>query len=228
MIIKMLKNKWVKLILIINVLILIIIAVIAIDNAQKTATISIDVAPIDAEILIGGQKYENGAHQIKPGTYDVKIAREGLSTKEFTINVSGDSVTNLVIFLSNSGNFDFYTLNGNYASFYALSQIASGANNVTTDQDKSAEDFIASYQKAFDLYRTALPINYSEYETFDYGRSLTTDITIKRKEDDCVKALCMEALILTTGDRDGKKIANDLLIDKGFRLEDYEIEYKIY
>ncbi|MBR3256087.1 hypothetical protein IKG10_00205 [Candidatus Saccharibacteria bacterium] len=223
-----LKNKWVRLALIINAIIIVIIVIIAIDNAQKTATLMINLAPADAKVSLGGQDYMSGAYQIKPGEYSITISRDGLTPKEFTINVEGDSVTNLVTFLSNNGNLDYYTLKGNYGSFYTLSQIAAVDNNITTDQDKTAEEFIAKYQKAYNLYQTALPINFTEYESLEHGRSLATDITIKRTEEDCTKTLCIQVLALTSDGVDGKALANELLTSNGFNLEDYEIKYKTY
>lgn len=224
----LLKNKWVKLGIAFNVIILIIIIIVAINSAQKTATLKIDLAPSDAEVLLGGQKYVSGAYQIKPGEYKTVISREGMTPKEFTINVDGNSVTNLITFLSDNGSFDYYTLAGNYGSFYNLSQMASSENNVTTDQDKSAEEFISKFQDAYASLQTALPIYYSEYETLEHSRILTTDITIKRGEEGCTKTLCVEALILTTGDRDGKSLANEMMINKGMKVEDYEIIYRTY
>lgn len=225
---RLFKNKWVRLALIVNAIIIAIIIIVAIDNAQKTATLMINLAPIDAKVSLGGHDYMGGAYQIKPGEYNITISRDGLTPKEFTVNVEGDSVTNLVTFLSDNGNFDYYTLKGNYGSFYTLSQIAAAGNNITTDQDKAAEEFIAKYQKAYNLYQTTLPINFTEYETLEHGRSLTTDITIKRTEEDCIKTLCIQVLALTTNNQDGKTLANELLIDNGFNLEDYEIKYKTY
>lgn len=224
----LLKNKWVRIALIVNGLIIVAMIAIAIINARKTATIMVSLAPIDAEVTLGGKTYKNGAYQIVPGEYEATISREGLNSKTFTINVAGNSVTNLVTFLSDGNNFDYYAKSGNYESFYALSQIAAAGNNITTDQDKSAESFITWFQNAYNLYQSALPINYTEYENLEHGRSLTTDITIKRTSEDCAKILCIDALILTTDGRDGKALANELMTSKGLKLEDYEIKYKLY
>lgn len=222
------SNKWTKLTIAINVVIIIIIIIIAVDNAQKNATIKINIAPSDAEVTLNGQSFIGGTHQIKPGEYKVLVSHEEMTPKELIINVEGNSVTNLITFLSNEGNFDYYARAGNYSSFYKLSQIASAANNITIDQDKSAEEFISWFANAYNLYQTALPINYSEYETLEHGRSLTTDITIKRAEDGCNIILCIEALILAPSDKDGEGLANELMISNGLKLEDYEIKYDIY
>lgn len=225
----LLKNKWVRIALIINAIIILIIAIVAIDNAQKTATLRINLAPTDAKVSLGGREYTSGAYQIKPGEYKALVSREGLNSKEFTLNVEGDSVTNLVTFLTDNDNFNYYTLKDNYGSFYTLSQIAAAGNNITTDQDKSAESFISDYEKAYDLYQAALPINLTEYENGEHGRSLVTDVTIRRGDAaECTKTLCIEALILTSNGRDGKNLANELMTNKGLELENYEINYKLY
>ncbi len=223
-----LKNKWVRVFLAADAVIVIIVAIIAIINAGKTATMMINVAPLDAEVLVGGQKYEAGAHQMNPGEYSVKISREGLDAKEFKINVAGDSITNLVTFLSDGGDFDFYTLAGNYPSFYKLSEIAGAGNNVTTDHDTSAEEFITEFQKAYALYYSELPINYTEYENMGNKRLLTTDVTLQRVQDGCMKILCIDALMVLPDGVDGEGLANRLLTEKGLNLEEYEIRYKTY
>lgn len=222
----LLNNKWIRLFLVVDIIIIIAVVLFFINDVMKSATIKVDVAPIDATVLINGRKYTDDVFKIYPGIYEVEVSREGLDTKTFTVEAKADSILDLAVFLSSNGNFDFYTLEENYPSFFELSQIASSENNITVDHDASAQEFIGRFQEDYDLYMSnALPINYSEYKATGSGRELVMDITIKKGNDDCVKFLCLDALMLMTND---EEFVNKLLLEKGFRVEDYEIRYRMY
>ncbi len=223
-----LKKKWVLAIITFDLIVLIAIIILATNNALKTAVVNFNIAPIDATIIINGIKYDNNSgYRLRPGNYEIELSREGLKTKKITIDLADDGVLNVATFLSNGNDFSFYELKGNYDSFYKLAEIASADNNITVDNDDSAEQFIEKYRKEFANYSTVLPINYSEYdEKEDGGRELVKDITIQANSgEECRLTLCLKALMVGTDD---KRFVESLLIDKGFNVEDYEIIYKIY
>lgn len=225
------RNKWVRLILIIDVSVIIAIIVFSINKAAKTAVVSFNVTPVDATITINGNgNYQNGgeAYFLTPGTYDVQISHSDLNTKTFTIDLADDSNTTITTFLSKDGDFYFYTLRDNFSSFNRLASIASAEDNQTTDNDTSAEIFIANFQEQYNLYQTELPINYTErIPSSERGITVAYDLTIRRASDksSCIKYLCIEAFMTLTDD---KNLVNSMLEDIGFNLEDFEIEYKIY
>ena len=188
------------------------------------AYISFNVAPVDAKITINGSgdyKNDGQAYSLTPGTYEVRISHAELDAKTFVVNLESEYNTVITTFLSKDGDFYFYTLKNNYGSFYKLASIASVEDNQTTDNDTSAEEFIARFQRDNYLYSTQLPATYSEYN--DEGK-LTKYISV-RKSYNCLVTLCLEAIIPNEED---KKIAESLLQGKGFNLEDFEIEYRTH
>lgn len=221
------RNKWVRIILATDVLAIILIVAFSINKATQTAVLSFNVAPVDATITINGNgSYKNNgeAYFFTPGTYDIQISHPSLDTKTFTADLSPDHNTTISTFLSKDNDFYFYTLRDNFSSFERLAEIASAKKNQTTDQDTSAENFIARFKRNYALYQTELPIEYMEYNFSTNGQSLEKDITV-RANYDCDATLCLQALVVGTDD---KKFVNSLIEEKGFNLEDVEIEYKIY
>lgn len=222
------RNKWVRLILILDILAIVAVIGIIIWNNTKTATINFSIAPLDAKIQIDGTgEYYNGSYQVHPGTHTITISHDGLEPKTFTMDLASGYNTTLTTFLAGAdNNFDFYTLKDSYGSFQQLAAIASYLNNLTTDQDTSAESFISNFQYNYDLYQTALPIDYIEREGVGRNRSLVLDITIKANYDDvCTKLLCVKALMALTDD---KSIVDRLLREKGFNPEVLQIEYQVF
>lgn len=65
-----------------------------IDDAEKTATIKLVVAPVSADILINGQPFDNmETYKVKPGDYKIVVSKPDYFetfTKSFTLE-SGDS-----------------------------------------------------------------------------------------------------------------------------------------
>lgn len=223
------RSKWVKLVLVFDVLLIIAIVIIAVINGMKSSILGLNITPIDAQVLINGKEYENSnSYRMRPGEYEVSVSREGLETKKFEIKLEGDSILDVTTFLAgDDDSFEFYELAGNYESFYRLAGMASVEYNITVDQDTRAEEFIAKYQKAYDLFTSGvLPINYTEYATADGGGGLVKDVTIMVNRDgDCTKTMCIKALMVGT---DSKELIADLLASKGLKAEDYEIIYKVY
>ena len=217
------RNKWVRVILVADVLAIIATIGVLIWNATKTATINFSIAPIDAKIQIDGHgEYYNGSYNLHPGNYTVSISHDNLVTKTFNLELKSGYDTTITAFLTGeNGNLEFYTLKDNFESFQKLAQIASKGNNATTDQDTSAESFIQNFQQAYALWQSELPIRYAVHGEYGY---LVKDVTI-RANYNCIHYLCIEALMRGTDDED---LVSSLLEEKGFNLEEYEIEYKIY
>lgn len=215
------RNKWVRLILVIDVLAIIGIIAVIIYNSTKNSIINFTIAPIDATITVNGNSsYHNGSYQFHPGTYEITISHNDLDTKTFTINLQSNSNAAITTFLSKNGDFGFYELKDNYTSFLMLSRIAASSDNQTTDHDNSAESFIADFQRNYELRQTQLPVSYSEYN--EDGK-LSKYISV-RSNDRCIITLCLKALIYNESD---KLLVDSLLQGKGFRLEDFEIEYEL-
>lgn len=216
------RNKWVRLILIIDILAIIGIIAIIIYNLTKNSIINFTIAPINATITVNGNSnYHNGSYQFHPGTYEVVISHDGLNSKTFTVELQDNSNATITTFLSEDNNFYFYRLKDNYSSYLMLERIAASSDNQTTDHDTSAEEFIADFRRNYNLYSTQLPATYSEY---DDNNELVKYISVN-KSDKCDVTLCIKALMNSESDR---TLADSLLQGKGFNLEDFEIEYKVF
>jgi len=226
-----LRNKWVRLILIIDIVAVIVIIGIIVWNTTKTATINFSITPIDAKIQIDGQgEYYNGSYQVHPGNHTITISHDGLAPKTFTMDLKSGYDTTLTAFLKGEGNnFDFYTLRDNYSSFQKLAQIANIGDNSTTDRDTSAEDFIQKFEQNYELYQTILPINYSDQtETILPNGSpwyvTTRAFNIERNNNnECQKTLCLKAVISILDNND---LISEILQEKGFDLNFCEVKYE--
>ena len=224
-----LHNKWVRLILILDVIAIIVIIGIVIWNKTKTATINFSIAPSDAKIQIDGQgEYYNGSYQVHPGNHTITISHDGLTPKTFTLDLKSGYDTTLTTFLKGEdNNFDFYTLRDNFESFQKLSAIASVGNNLTTDEDPSASDFIQNFERNYELYQTILPINYSnQTETILPDGSpwyVTTRAFNIERSNGCQKTLCFKAVISILDD---DSFISEILQAKGFNLNFGEVQYE--
>ena len=228
------RNKWVRIILTVDILAIILIIAFSINKATQTAVLNFNIAPVDVTITVNGSgSYENTGQPLEndknsgrfysfaPGTYEIQISHPDLDTKTFTIDLADNSSTTITTFLSKDGDFSFYTLKDNLSSFNRLASIASAGDNKTTDNDVSAESFITDFQRNYNLYSTQLPATYSEY---DNNNELIKYISVN-KSDKCNVTLCVKALMNSESDR---TLADSLLQGKGFNLEDFEIEYKVF
>ncbi len=221
-----LRNKWVRLFLVLDAILLIIFILTLIWQATEVSVINFNITPLDSTISINGNDdYGNGQYSITPGTYEIVISHEGLETKTFTIDLPPNNIVSISTFLSDKDKtFDYYKLRKNLESFNSLEDIASLNNNITTDHDTSAEDFIQKFKSNQELLSSKLPIDYYESEGDGENRSLLKNITIKAAHD-CNLTLCVRALVVGT---DNEDFIKNLLREKGINPEDYEIEYKFY
>ncbi|MBR2709742.1 hypothetical protein IKE72_01535 [Candidatus Saccharibacteria bacterium] len=69
-------------------------------SAADTSMIDITVAPSTADIIINGQKYDNGEHEIAPGEYEVKITAAGFQPYEGRILVGEKRKTYVAVCLT--------------------------------------------------------------------------------------------------------------------------------
>lgn len=225
-------KKWVRIVLVLDFIVIIAIIGLVIANSMKTSIVSFYVAPVDATIVVNGTKYTNGTYQFFPGSYDVVISHADLDSKDFHLDLTSNSTTNVTTFLSATDDngtqtFDFYTLKPNYDSFQTLASIAGKDNNQTIDRDTSAEEFIEKYQNTYNIYYSnALPINYQSYTKDEAGEPLLDkSITIKRASEkvSCRELLCVQVLMINAEDKD---LADSLLTQKGLDLSYMEIIYE--
>ena len=226
------KSKWVWGVIALNIALIIAIIILMIIKATKTSTIVFSIAPVDATISVNGDtSYNNGSYPITPGQYEIQISHDDLEPKSFTLDIKPDTTVTLATFLSDhEKSLSFYELVGNSTSMQKLQELASAGNNITTDQDTSAEEYIKQYNAKRELLNLALPIDHNEYQPSQdspTGQEISLSITIRNGNvtDECVSTLCINVLMVLT---DNKELAKKLMLEKGINPDEYEIIYKTY
>ena len=225
------RNKWVRLILIVDVITIIVVIAIIVNNATKTATINFNIAPVDASIQIGatgGGGYTNGSYNLHPGTYDITISHDGLESKTFTLDLQSGYSTTLTTFLTGEGNnFDFYTLKDNYDSLQKLIAIASQDSNITTDHDTSAEQFIADFQHNHQFLSLS-PIVDKTPSKYGKGAGIRYEYDTLKIEDGFSLEQCTHVLCLRITDTSGEKEKYALSVVKklGYDPDAFQVIYE--
>lgn len=223
-------QKWVRIVLVLDLLAIIAVIAVAIFNTTKTAVVTFYVAPTDATITVNGAKYENGTYKFSPGSYDITISHPELNSKTFHYDLASDSSTLVTTFLSSTDDdgdpsFDFYEQSSNYYSFQALASIAGKDNNQTIDHDTSAEDFVARMQKILSI-ESLLPIVDNIYGVPGVNTA-TTGYSIRNNIDnqECQKVACL--LVMYYGEGYEEAVAEEIR-SIGYNPTDYEIIYERY
>lgn len=216
------QNKWVWLVMVLNLIAIVVVAVLFISNANKTAVMNFVITPVDAEIAVNGKSgYSNNgeAYYFAPGTYEVKISREPLNTKVITVDLEADHNTTVTTFLSEDGGFEFYKLKENLSSYYVLTEIAAKNDNQTIDDDTSAEDFIEKMQNNFELFSEYLPIVDRTPTGYglEYGVGYQYDTLMI--EDGRYLENCKEILCLYVTDTSGEKEQYAMSVIKKFGFD---------
>ncbi|MBR3228964.1 hypothetical protein IKF67_01895 [Candidatus Saccharibacteria bacterium] len=219
------RKKWVRLVLIADVLIIIAIIVAFIIKASRVSTLNFNVTPLDATISVNGDtSYSNGAYSVSPGTYQITISHPDLETKTFTVNIDSHYVSTITTFLTDgNNNFDFYKLKENYGSLQKLIEIASAGNNTTTDHDTSAEDFIKDFKHILSIYEK-LPIKDYIYAESTANAS-SAGFAIREGKDGCEMTAC---LLVNYYGENFKDTVLEKIKEAGYNPSDYQILYERY
>jgi hypothetical protein len=112
------RTHWKQSTVILIVLVLAIIGVCvgrAIYLNINNATLKVLVAPDDAKVLIGGKRYRNGEHHIKPGEYEVKITRDGFEEYTSQVSIEEKGYGEVYLCMNNTDGVDWYSNNEKYA-----------------------------------------------------------------------------------------------------------------
>ena len=224
-----LKNKLVRLILVIDVIAIITIAIVSILNMNKSSDVILNITPINADISIDGQSgFTNGTYAVTSGNHTLTIAHEGLESKTFNIDVAPDSVTMVNAFLNGpNGDLSFYEQKVNYESYQKLAEIASTNNNITIDADSSAETFIAKLKHALTISKD-LPIKGWVYGAHSgIANAATAGFAIRdgMYREDCVKIAC---LLVNYYGVDFQDAVKEKIKEAGYDPADYQIIYERY
>lgn len=221
------RRKWVRVVLVLDALAVVVLIVVLIINANRTARIEFDITPMDAKITMNGTIYENGTYAIAPGKYEIQISHEGMDTKTFEVKLEAQDNLFMTTYLSDGGKFGFYELKENYPDFEALRSVASAGDNRTFDHDTSAMKFIKDFDDSYALLEELPVINEEPSKNgFESGVRYAYDVlTIMDGADleECVKTLCL----YVTDTLGGREQYAKSLVDKmGYDANDYQMVYK--
>ncbi len=225
------RNKWVRLIIILDIIAIIVVVIFTVFNVMKTSVLYFNITPLDATISVNGDSnYANGSYRMLPGDYEIAISHEGMTTKTFNVELGGDSIVNIVTYLAGEdGGFEFYELRDNYSSYVELAGIASAENNVTTDGDTSAEEFVAEMEERLSLMDKLPLVRQIPHLLSNGARHIDRILVengVEMLEDGCTSILCLYADYYDDGAIDDyKQAVKDLIIEAGYNPIDYEIIY---
>ena len=217
-------------IIITTVLVIFLIIVPAIKNANRPAFLDILVAPVDANVIIDGEEYRNAVYEMEPGHYTATITKEGFNEVTVDFDLEKNKTAGLYLYMEpTDGNWDFYEKKENQDSLEALLRL----NNYNSDgatwrpevapiQEKDGAKEIAKKYKV----KTILPVNVSlcgEVATRMTCNAMRVEYKYSKK---CGDSLCM----VISGR--SKELPNEALneirekfTEGGFDFDDYRYIY---
>lgn len=206
-----LRSKWVRVVLVVDVLLVLLLIGVAIFQNTKTATVDILTVPSVAKVKIGGGEYESGAYRIHPGDYEATVYADGFVTKTVPVEARAGEISKVWVYLvPEEGNLNYYAQHVD--DWYNM--------GLMSDEEAQRVYKVLSIQEE-------LPMDYAEREEDDEGEmNLVKDITISANNGyGCKVYYCLK--VATILDKNEETVRG-LLAEKGFNLDDYEVEWKVY
>ena len=200
-----------KLILSISAIAVIVILGISlifiIDNATRTVSVRFMIAPASATITLNGQKYQNAeTYRIRPGNYDLLIAKDGFDPYQNSLVLNDNDDINISISLEiQPGNEDYYKQHPNEA--YAL-------ETIWTDQMIAGSEVVLADNPLLNI----LPINVEYY--IQNQQYVHYQISFRIDDPENVTVLIND---YTGGNHDA---ALERIRTEGYNPDDYTIEYR--
>ncbi len=205
-----LKQRRILVIIISIIFALLLIGAIiaAIINSKYSATLDLLVAPRDATILIDGKPYKNGQYNFEPGEITVNISMDGFTSEEQQLTLKAGETTKYYTYLiPTDGSLDWYL---EHEDDMMLMNTIGDANAALDSNEYLEENPIVE----------VLPIIYANYDK-DYNY---TEFRVDGgKFDNCKESFCLKITDTTGGNREH---ALELIREKGFNPDDYEIIYE--
>lgn len=204
---------------------------ITIYNQIHSATLLIQIAPLDATVTINGQEYSNGSFRIAPKTQaEVTITAPEFKTKTLTLDIKSHEVTKLVTYLIPEDNDwrPYKELDNKdslstllYMNGYQPWDLFQISSNLTTDQDSSADSLINTIS-----IRTLTPFSFS---ICSGPASRTNCNAISIKYDyylECGNTLCL-AITGRGANLNDATLATirEKLAERGYNFDNYEYFY---
>ena len=191
--------------------VVIVILVLIYVSIKMTFSASLDVlvVPTDATIMIDGEKFENGIYEnLAVGKRKVVISREGFDTSEFEIELKRDEKTRLYAHLG--GNQEWYDNLTDQTTLYLLDSIYEFEGQQQLKVIRAKYPIMESLPIVYEKYFN----NYTEYVYYRIDGG---------EYEKCKTEYCLKITDFTGGNRDR---ALDLMREKGYNPDDYEIIYE--
>lgn len=175
-------------------------------SLKDTTEIEIRIAPASATINIDGKTYQNGKFRIPTGNHNIKIEKDGFTTKEYSF----DTATTDKLFdylVESNGSYDWY-LNHNDDALL-LTSIGDYESTLKSEE----------YNSRYPVVKI-LPIIYAHYdEEYNYTEYRVDGGSFP----DCASDFCLKITDTTGGNYDS---ALQKIKDSGFNPDDYQILYE--
>lgn len=213
--------------------ILLIVALISFFIYQylHSATVIIQVAPINAHITLNGKEVGNGLLKTSPrDDAEVVISAPGFKSKTFTINLQRGYTSNLIAYLvPEDNNWEYYEKSDHRDSLsillsnngYEILNLYQSSDNITTDQDSSANTLIEKLS-----IKSITPITFSIC-----GQPATRSNCDSIAIDYEYSSECDDELCLAISGRKSKldtetlNIIRSKLAESGYNLDNYKYFY---
>ncbi len=174
-----------------------------------SASLDLLIVPTDATIMIDGERYENGIYEnLMAGTKKVVISREGFDTAEYDIELKRGELTRLYAHLG--GNPEWYENLTDQDTLYLLDIIYEYEGQQQLKELRAKYPIMESLPIVFERYFN----NFTEYVHYriDGGEF-----------NECENSFCLKITDYSGGNYDR---ALDLMREKGYNPDDYEIFYE--
>ena len=184
-------------------------------NLDKGTYVTFNFAPTEAVITIDGKDYKTGTHEFKPGKYTGEIHYDGFDSKTVEINVGQRSVASVTDYLLNQKEGLLY--------FEKSAADIAVLENITGDE--AVANFLTAYHKKYAIM-DELPLDASFDNRAETGFPSQDLVSVKiengNSHEKCNGTLCL----LIVGKKVSNKKVKEVLSEKGYQIEDYEVIYE--
>ena len=186
--------------IIVTTVLLGVLGFLTIQHIKKTATITIEYAPVSATAFINNKKASKD-NKVEPGTYEVVIKKDGFRTNTQKVTVKNKEIKTVLAVLSPNSDStkDWYSNN---------------------EEDQNMAQYIFDSKAAEDAAAAASSFKISSILPYigpKYSYRIDYGVSKKKKSK--------QAVYISYYTDSGKKAAQDYIVSKGYKLEDYEIIY---
>ena len=184
-------------------------------EVNKNTYLTLSFAPTEAVLTIDGANYRTGTYEFEPGKYMGELHCEGFNSKTIEIDIKSRQVTTVTDYLVNEAEGMAY-----YEKYAADIEVLRYVSN-----DENVSNFLNLYDQKYSLMKY-LPLDASFDNRAETGFPSQDLVSVKIKNGlmhkDCEGTLCL----VIVGQKVKDEIVKSVLIEKGYKIEDYEVIYE--